>query len=87
MGEQYVLSPNFYFSEHQASYVATCKKSDLRAIEDKSFGICDAFQIGETGGNSVVWMSLGDDSLVKSSVSLTALREASDSFFRDWMEG
>ncbi|MFM6931991.1 MAG: phosphoribosylformylglycinamidine synthase subunit PurL [Novosphingobium sp.] len=87
MAEQYVLSPNFYFSEHQACYVATCKKSDLRDIEDKSFGICDAFQIGETVGTSLVWRSLDDDSAVKSGASLTDLREASDSFFRDWMEG
>jgi phosphoribosylformylglycinamidine synthase subunit PurL len=36
-------------------------------------------KIGMTGGSSLV--------LDGSAIPLTALREASDSFFRDWMEG
>ena len=83
---QYILTPLSYFSEHQSCYIATCRQGDLKEIHDRSFGICDAFEIGTTGGVSLTWVHPFNRSDVLASVPLAALREASDSFFRDWME-
>jgi hypothetical protein len=44
----------------------------------------NAMRIGVTEGQS---MRFGTGFEDKEVIALTALREASDSFFRDWMEG
>ena len=73
-----------FFGEDQGNYVITSSADITTLIERiNDFGIV-AEHIGETGGDALWFSSLGDHAC---EVPLTALREASDSFFRDWMEG
>ena len=73
-----------YFGEDQGRYLVTC--ADFMAIKARAdaAGLI-AVPIGQTGGDACVfkWVEGGREQRV----TLTALREASDSFFRDWMEG
>lgn len=76
------------FSEDQGRYIITLPWSDRDSwttFENaaKTAGV-NASWIGNTQGKSISWTD-GEDTPV-ADVSLTDLREASDSFFRDWME-
>jgi phosphoribosylformylglycinamidine synthase subunit PurL len=77
------------FAEDQGRLIVTCPWDDRDswaqfAARAKERGI-NASWIGGTVGDVISWTD-GEDAPV-ASVSLTDLREASDSFFRDWMEG
>jgi phosphoribosylformylglycinamidine synthase len=64
----------FWFSEDQTRYIVTAPRSVAVPILAMEAGV-SALPLGTVAGCSV------------SGIPLTALREASDSFFRDWMEG
>ncbi len=72
-----------YFGEDQGRYLVTTK--DFAAIKARTdaAGLI-AVPVGQTGGQACTFKYIESGS--EQSVSLTALREASDSFFRDWME-
>ena len=71
------------FGEDQGSYLVTMKDSlsFQRALNARHL---IAIHFGETGGSSLKISSMGN---LLTEVPLTALRETSDSFFRDWMGG
>jgi phosphoribosylformylglycinamidine synthase len=73
-----MLPEAWWFGEDQGRYVVTLRdvarfETFYEAKLDRSIRY-----VGKTGSSE---LALG-----ASSVKLTALREASDSFFRDWME-
>ena len=68
------ISGALAFSEAQARYVVTLPDADVLEGRDIPFT-----RLGRTGGDAVV--------VNGQSVSLATLREANESFFRDWMEG
>lgn len=68
------MTSEFAFNECQARYIVTYRNQG-----DLDRGEIPFETIGTTGGDA---LRIGD-----SSVSLTGLREAHRSFFRDWMEG
>ena len=84
-----VIAPNLpplaglYFGEDQGRYVVTAKDMGEIAARAKAAGIA-AVPIGQTGGDACVFRKQADGS--ESRVTLTALREANEAFFRDWME-
>ncbi len=75
-------SAGLWFGEDQTRYVVVANPNvDLELFDFGSEEIARCahrVRIGETGGNALT--------LDGSTIPLTALREASDSFFRDWME-
>ena len=74
-----------YFAEGQARYVFTTPSStDLEHFTNESDPTTNVIHMGRVGGDALI---LRDDSRVLANIPLTALREASDSFFRDWIEG
>ena len=74
-----------YFAENQARFIITTARDDdfQSALRDNVDGL-DMFAIGRVGGDNLKLR--GDEGGILADVPLTALREASDSFFRDWME-
>ena len=72
-----------YFGEDQGRYLVTVK--DHRAlVERASKAGINAVPVGITGGSDCTFQWVAEERTEK--VTLAALREASDSFFRDWME-
>lgn len=72
--------PAWYFGEDQGRYVvATDKHEELQELAASENVLC--WYLGSTQDEPLI--DFGDED----PVPLTALREASDSFFRDWMEG
>ena len=72
-----------YFGEDQGRYLVTVK--DHKALVERAGKAeVDAVPIGMTGGSDCTFQWIAEDRVQK--VPLAALREASDSFFRDWME-
>jgi phosphoribosylformylglycinamidine synthase subunit PurL len=73
------------FAENQGRYVVT-ERFDTDAVErlarDAGIGCCE---IGWTGGDAVVVCRNGTECYEE--VTMAELREAHESFFRDWMEG
>ena len=84
-------APTIYaklFGEDQARFLVSIDRSMNERIIERAnaVGIFIAF-FGTTGGQEI---QIGDNpgcSGHVATIPLTALREASDSFFRDWMEG
>jgi phosphoribosylformylglycinamidine synthase len=72
----------FWFGEDQARYVVTAVDVQAIAKAANEAGLA-ATPLGETGGSSLVLAGSSGEA----EVSLSDLREASDGFFRDWMEG
>jgi phosphoribosylformylglycinamidine synthase len=72
-----------YFGEDQGRYVVT--GADFAAIKTRAdtAGII-AVPVGLTGGSDCTFRWVDDGKEQK--VSLAALREANEAFFRDWME-
>lgn len=67
-----------WFAEDQGQYVVTTMNAyELQKLAHDRGVPCEL--IGFTSGSVIRWKESG-------SVPLTALREASDGFFRDWME-
>ena len=66
------------FGEDQARYVVTCPTYEVFSETDIPFR-----WIGVTGTNSI---RVNDGQKDVANIPLTDLREAHDSFFRDWME-
>ena len=76
-----------WFGESQGRYVVATKDAERVKASLSSAGV-EFNWIGGTGGEAIVIEAY--DVVIpfsRVSVPLTALREASDSFFRDWMEG
>ncbi len=82
----YDCTPADWFSEWQATYLVTTSDFDAVRTFLDGLGIANS-GIGETEGDHVRIEMSDVDITSLCNVSLTALREASDSFFRDWMEG
>ncbi len=80
--------PGFWFSEWQGRYVITTSE-DWRAFseEARTAGI-DVGLLGHTHGDAFRFVNDSEsyEPIAEMDIPLTALREASDSFFRDWME-
>lgn len=75
-----IARPGWYFGEDQARYVvATANLNALIAAAEANEVECTA--IGQSQDRSVITFDDGSE------VSLADLREAHESFFRDWMEG
>ncbi len=79
------------FGEDQGEYLVAVPNSEFARFEDlrlQSDVFAEAF--GETGGMALSLAQYKDDESddveIVANIPLTALREASDSFFRDWME-
>jgi phosphoribosylformylglycinamidine synthase len=74
------------FAENQARYLVT-EPFNEHVVEKyaREAGVGCCF-IGWTGGDTIA-LCRGGTEPIYPEVPLTALREASDSFFRDWMEG
>lgn len=74
-----------YFAENQARYIVTSAREDdlLPMLGREGDGVA-LIPIGHVGGDDLTLR--GDGGEMLANVPLTALREASDSFFRDWME-
>ena len=89
LGFTSVIAPNLpplaglYFGEDQGRYVVTARDMSEIAARAKAAGIA-AVPIGQTGGEACVFRKQADGS--ESTVTLTALREANEAFFRDWMD-
>jgi phosphoribosylformylglycinamidine synthase subunit PurL len=73
-------APAFWFGEDQARYLVAARDAQAIANAASEAGLA-AVEIGRTGGSALTFESLGKTS----EVTLSDLREASDSFFRDWM--
>ncbi len=76
------------FAEDQGRYIVTFAWNDRESwatveAEAKAADITVEW-VGGTGGSAISWTD--DEDRPLASVPLAALREASDSFFRDWME-
>ncbi len=80
----YIDCPDLLFGEDQGRYFVETSNFEEVMKRANAIGLsADCF--GKIGGNSIVeeWRV---DGVSRLNVPLTALREASDSFFRDWME-
>jgi len=73
-----------YFGEDQGRYVLTTGNVAGVAAKARDAGV-NAIPIGITGGTACRFRFVENDT--EQAVELSALREASESFFRDWMEG
>ncbi len=77
------LLAGLYFGEDQGRYLVTVK--DHRALVERAGkSEINAVPVGMTGGSECTFQWIAEER--SSKVSLADLREASDSFFRDWME-
>ncbi|WP_088307977.1 phosphoribosylformylglycinamidine synthase subunit PurL [Novosphingobium sp. B 225] len=78
------LLAGLYFGEDQGRYVVTCQ--DFAAIKARAdaAGLI-AVPVGQTGGDACRFEWIADGKVQQ--VSLVALREANEAFFKDWMEG
>ncbi len=78
------------FSENQGYYLAAVSANIMADVEERCLeaGI-ECVQIGSVGGSAVdiVEVNGGKTDVVVSSVPLTDLRAAHESFFKNWMEG
>ena len=81
----YDCAPADWFSEWQATYLITTSDFDAVRTFLDGLGIANS-GIGQTEGEHVRIEMSDVDFTSLCNVPLTALREASDSFFRDWME-
>ena len=72
----------FWFSEDQSRYVVTAKEAEPILEAAEAAGLA-AVALGDVEGDTLLFRSVAGES----SISVADLREASDSFFRDWMEG
>ncbi len=80
--------PSQFFAEDQGRYLVCT--SDPEAIELIALAEQHGFSfgyLGHIGGDSISIGDMPGTSGNFADIPLTALREASDSFFRDWMEG
>jgi phosphoribosylformylglycinamidine synthase subunit PurL len=75
------ISAAFWFGEDQARYVVTTTDAAAVIAEAERTGL-SAIALGETGGDTLVFRSKAGESQVE----LTALRNAHEAFFRDWMD-
>jgi len=71
------------FGEDQGRYVVTTNDAASVSARVRAAGL-EAIPIGTTGGDALVFDLI--DRGGPQSVSLAALREANEAFFRDWME-
>ncbi|MXP25089.1 phosphoribosylformylglycinamidine synthase subunit PurL [Altererythrobacter indicus] len=72
----------FFFGEDQGRYVVSTNDA-LPVIEAVEGAGLTVVLLGQTGGDAI---QISADE-ARSSVALATLRDASESFFRDWMEG
>ncbi len=72
------------FAEDQGLYLVSCNDYDAVTLQGTLRGL-SAEWIGMTGGEAIVFKPLGQEE-EHSRVSLTDLRAANESFFKDWME-
>ncbi|MEM1133353.1 MAG: phosphoribosylformylglycinamidine synthase subunit PurL [Pseudomonadota bacterium] len=77
--------PNFWFGENQGRYLVTCKEEDADALESKLHEINSyPYRFGVVVGDTIEINDYGKGILMQ--VSLTDLRAAHESFFKDWMQ-
>ncbi len=80
--------PASWFSEWQGCYIITVKEDwTILAEEAKKAGV-NISRLGATGGDAIQFLDDNEsyDPIKGMDIPLADLREASDSFFRDWME-
>jgi phosphoribosylformylglycinamidine synthase subunit PurL len=80
--EDILSSAAFWFGEDQARYIVATS-DPMAVLDDAEHAGLNATALGETGGTELTFNSTTGES----NVELTALREANEAFFRDWMEG
>ncbi|GGC19803.1 phosphoribosylformylglycinamidine synthase subunit PurL [Novosphingobium marinum] len=81
MPEDRLSAAAFWFGEDQARYVITTSVPAMVEEVVEKAGL-SAIALGQTGGARAVFRSIRGDA----SLELAELREAHESFFRDWME-
>ena len=81
----FVSCLDLLFGEDQARYLIETDDFE-RLVQLASAAGLSAECFGKIGGSAIAEESR-IDGVSRLNVPLTALREASDSFFRDWMEG
>lgn len=82
MPEDRSTAAPFWFGEDQARYIVTTGNPAALIEAAEAAGLA-AIALGETGGEALTFRAAAGES----TVSLADLNEASESFFRDWMEG
>ncbi|RKF18383.1 phosphoribosylformylglycinamidine synthase subunit PurL [Altericroceibacterium spongiae] len=82
MPADHTSAAGFFFGEDQGRYIVTTKNALPIIEEAEGYGL-NVVLLGQTGGAALT-IRAGE---AESSVSLADLREANDSFFRDWMKG
>ncbi|MBX9885469.1 MAG: phosphoribosylformylglycinamidine synthase II, partial [Novosphingobium sp.] len=77
------LRPEFLFGEDQGRYLVTVNAENGEAVAEHCHAAgVECVGLGHVGGDAIKFPA---DQMVV--VPLTALREANEAFFRDWMEG
>ncbi|WP_126174104.1 phosphoribosylformylglycinamidine synthase subunit PurL [Altericroceibacterium xinjiangense] len=76
-----VSAAAFWFGEDQARYVVTAAEA-AQVIEAAEAAGLAAVALGETGGDALVFRSVEGES----PAGVADMREAHESFFRDWMD-
>ena len=71
----------FWFGEDQARYIVTAKDAQAIIRLAEQAGLV-ALAVGTTGGDTLAFRTADQES----AASLATVREAHESFFRDWME-
>jgi phosphoribosylformylglycinamidine synthase subunit PurL len=89
VGSDKVFELQSMFSENQGYYLAAVSTKNMAEVEARCFeaGI-ECISIGRTGGIeiNIAEVNDGKDDAIISSIPLTELRAAHESFFKDWME-
>jgi len=88
-GDYLARTPAMLFSEFQGCYVVTIPSAGTERfntfLQQAKVGDTPPLWLGRVSGDALVFEA--DDQGPEVSVPLTALREANEAFFRDWMEG
>ena len=74
----------FLFGEDQGRYIVT--SSSAKQFEAQASTADVRWERIGTTGSSAIDVEFPDNTAMNFNLKITALREASDSFFRDWME-
>jgi phosphoribosylformylglycinamidine synthase len=79
------LNPGFWFGERQGRYIVTASSENAELVENRLHELdAGPLHFGVVQGGSIVVSDHGKQELA--TIPLTDLRNAHQSFFRDWME-